>query len=89
MLGPQKPDPPAPQDRLGSRSPPVHYNTFYCVQQTPEQLLNSSLIYTSRDEASGIESWLHLQQLQWLGFDYEQRDNLTAITQFVSSIVPK
>ena len=41
------------------------------------------------DQYNGLESIFHLSQLQWLGFDYALRDNLTAISEYIRYITPK
>ncbi|KAF6033070.1 GAL3ST1 [Bugula neritina] len=49
---------------------------------------NRDVLYKQRNQG-GVKTYLHLVQLQWLGFDYNNRNNLTAIKEYISYIVPK
>ena len=60
--------------------------------QTPDQVVESdekfflvrkTLLY------SGMKSYFHLNQLQWLGFDYNQRDDIEAIKAFVEYTIKR
>ncbi|XP_067950203.1 galactose-3-O-sulfotransferase 2-like [Watersipora subatra] len=67
------------------------YYDFLFGKQTPQQILyNNRTLYAPRSEASGIATWFHLHQLQWLGFNYHRdKDNMTAIRQHIDWVVPK
>lgn len=62
----------------------------FCSCQGSSDVLRSNLTYLPRstlhDEYNGMETMLHLSQLQWLGFNYSDRNNMTAIHQYASYI---
>ncbi|XP_067950568.1 galactose-3-O-sulfotransferase 2-like [Watersipora subatra] len=54
----------------------------------PEEVAtNNSLLFVSRDQPGGPDAWFHLGQLQWYGFNYADRNNITAINNFIASLV--
>ncbi|KAF6016977.1 hypothetical protein EB796_024720 [Bugula neritina] len=38
---------------------------------------------------AGLVNWFHIPFLQWLGFDYNQRKNMTAIKEFIKDAVSR
>ncbi|XP_067950204.1 galactosylceramide sulfotransferase-like [Watersipora subatra] len=54
---------------------------------TEQVLSNNKWLYFARNDQNGgptgLRSWFHLAQLQWLGFDYSLKGNMTAITEYV------
>ena len=61
--------------------------------QSADKVLKDNKTYVPRsvlnDEYNGLKTIYHLSQLQWLGFDYSYRDNITAVQQYIDYIVPK
>ena len=53
------------------------------VINSPEQF------YSKRYDRDSLKTWFHIVQLQWLGFDYDKRDNATAMKEFISWIIPQ
>ena len=53
------------------------------VINSPEQF------YSKRYDRDSLKTWFHIVQLQWLGFDYDKRDNTTAMKEFISWIIPQ
>ncbi|XP_067950984.1 galactosylceramide sulfotransferase-like isoform X2 [Watersipora subatra] len=60
-------------------------------QYSPEDVIfNDDILYQTRPTGQGVpRSWLHLNQLQWYGFNYADRYNLTAIENFIASLIPR
>ena len=55
------------------------------------QAMDRKIFYSSSDaeKITGRATAFHLAQLTWLGFDYEQSHNDTAIKEFINWIVPR
>lgn len=52
--------------------------------------MDDTLLFRQRTGPTGIKSYFHLPQLQWLGLDYHKhKDNLTAIKDYIEWITPK
>ena len=53
--------------------------------------MDRDFFYSSHgsEKASGRATPFHLAQLTWLGFNYEQSHNDTAIKEFINWIVPR
>ncbi|XP_067950557.1 galactose-3-O-sulfotransferase 2-like [Watersipora subatra] len=60
-------------------------------QQHPEEVVfdNDVLLHQRTEKYGSPQTYLHLNQLQWYGFNYADRHNLTAIKDFVSSLVSR
>ncbi|KAF6024455.1 hypothetical protein EB796_017233 [Bugula neritina] len=61
---------------------------------SPDELLkNPGLFYQKRsklkDDYNGQKTLFHLSQLQWLGFDYNKKDNVTAMEEYIKYITSK
>lgn len=52
-------------------------------------MLTNNLNMGLRNDYSGVKTLFHLSQLQWLGFDYDQRNDLENIKKYVKNIVDK
>ena len=51
--------------------------------------MDDKLFHTNRTCKMNIRSWWHIPQLQWLGFNYDERNNITKIKEYIDFIVPK
>ena len=59
------------------------------LQTASEVLADDKLMFKTRGGMLRINTWYIIPQLQWLGFDYDKRFNLTAIQEYIAYIVPK
>ncbi|XP_067951347.1 galactose-3-O-sulfotransferase 2-like [Watersipora subatra] len=69
-----------------------YYSTWTRIHKSADKIIkNKAAFYMPRRNLNpmGFGSWFHLTQLQWLGFDYNQRDDLDAIKSYIDYIVPK
>ncbi|KAF6027268.1 hypothetical protein EB796_014417 [Bugula neritina] len=58
-------------------------------KQDATSVLTNNLNMGLRNDYSGVKTLFHLSQLQWLGFDYDQRNDLENIKKYVKNIVNK
>ncbi|XP_067951422.1 galactose-3-O-sulfotransferase 2-like [Watersipora subatra] len=54
----------------------------------PEEVAtNDSLLFVTRKHPGLPDAWFHLGQLLWYGFNYADRNNITAINSFIASLI--
>ncbi|XP_067940538.1 uncharacterized protein [Watersipora subatra] len=54
----------------------------------PEEVAtDDSLLFATRPAQGLPDAFFHLGQLQWYGFNYADRNNITAITSFIASLI--
>ncbi|XP_067945277.1 uncharacterized protein [Watersipora subatra] len=65
----------------------THRKRKAASQSADYVVTNKSLLYMPKDFGSS-RTYFHLVQLQFTGFDYRQKDNLSAINQHIASYIP-
>ena len=67
----------------------MHLNVLAFLQDANVVINSPEQFYSKRYDRDSLKTWFHIVQLQWLGFDYDKRDNVTAIEEFISWIIPQ
>ncbi|XP_067951120.1 galactose-3-O-sulfotransferase 3-like isoform X2 [Watersipora subatra] len=66
-------------------------NRFHFTNPGPlkpeEVATNDSLLFVTRFYKDLPDAWFHLGQLLWYGFNYADRNNITAINSFIASLI--
>ncbi|XP_067943612.1 galactose-3-O-sulfotransferase 3-like isoform X2 [Watersipora subatra] len=66
-------------------------NRFHYTKPGPlkpeEVATNDSLLFVTRFYEGLPHAWFHLGQLLWYGFNYADRNNITAINSFITSLI--
>ena len=65
-----------------------HYYDLY-LQSLEEIVMNDDLLYLNRTDMPEIHTWWYLLQLQRLGFNYDHRNDMDKIKDYIDLIVPK
>ncbi|XP_067948788.1 galactose-3-O-sulfotransferase 3-like [Watersipora subatra] len=66
-------------------------NRFHYTKPGPlkpeEVATNDSLLFVTLSAPGHPDAFFHLAQLQWYGFNYADRNNITAINSFITSLI--
>ena len=74
---------------LTTRQWNFYLHVHYYFQSVEKIVMDDKLFHTNRTCKMNIRSWWHIPQLQWLGFNYDERNNITKIKEYIDFIVPK